>query len=367
MTCCNICLCHFFIYLFAKVNNFYYFCISNKDFFAISNGKSVSEGMKEAIFIRQNMDKWKAAERRTFDFSMSSPDELVEAYTDVTADLAYAQTHYPHSHVTTYLNNLAVMLHGELYHHKRERWKRLITFWTHEVPLAVYDGRRELRLSLVIFLVSILLGVFTAMGGEDFVRNILGDKYMDMTLENIAEGEPMAVYSGEPPFEMFLGITFNNVMVSFLVFAVGVFTSFATGYILLENGIMAGAFAAFFAQKGLLGDCLLAMMLHGTLELSAIVIAGGAGIAMGNGWLFPGTYSRMESFKIGAKRGLKILVSIVPVLIIAGFIEGVFTRYTHVEDGLRLSVIIISFLFVLYYFVYLPVKRHREAIANRQD
>lgn len=323
--------------------------------------------MKEALFIRQNMEKWKTVERRTFDFSNSSPDELVEAYTDVTADLAYAQTHYPHSRVTTYLNNLAVMLHGELYHNKRERWRRFVSFWTHEVPLAVYDGRKELRLSLVIFLVSILLGVFTALGGEEFVRNILGDPYVDMTLENIANGEPMAVYNGEPPFNMFLAITFNNVKVAFLVFAVGVFTSFATGFLLMNNGIMVGAFATFFAQKGLLTDCLLAMMLHGTLELSAIVIAGGAGIAMGNGWLFPGTYSRMESFRIGAKRGLKILVSTVPIFIVAGFIEGVFTRYTHVADGLRLSVIILSLLFVLYYYVFLPVKRHREAIATHKD
>lgn len=323
--------------------------------------------MKEAIFIRQNKEKWRMVERRTFDFSNTGPDELVEAYTTVTADLAYAQTHYPNSRVTTYLNNLAVMLHGELYHHKRERWRRLLTFWTHEVPLAVYGGRKELRLSLIIFLVSILLGVFTALGGEEYVRNIMGDSYMDMTIENIAAGEPMAVYSGEPPFEMFLAITFNNIMVSFIVFASGVFTSFATGYFLMNNGVMAGAFATFFAQQGLLGDCLLAMMLHGTLELSAIIIAGGAGIAMGNGWLFPGTYSRIESFRIGAKRGVKILVSTLPMFIVAGFIEGVFTRYTHVADGLRLMVILLSLLFVLFYYVYLPVKRHRESIADSQD
>ncbi|MBR5688327.1 MAG: stage II sporulation protein M [Prevotella sp.] len=317
--------------------------------------------MKEAIFIRQNMEKWKIAERRTFDFSNSSPDELVEAYTEVTADLAFAQTHYPNSRVTSYLNNLALMLHGELYHHKREKWSRLITFWTHEVPLAVYEGRKELRLSLIIFLVAVVMGIFTALGGEEYVRNILGDEYMDMTLNNIQNGEPMAVYNGEPPIDMFLGITLNNVLVSFICFVSGIFTSFATGYHLLQNGLMVGAFPTFFAQHGVLGECLLAMMLHGTLELSAIVIAGGAGIAMGNGWLFPGTYSRLESFRRSAKRGLKILVSIVPVLIVAAFIEGTFTRYTHVPDALRLTVILLSLLFVLYYYVYLPSKRHRDA------
>ena len=309
--------------------------------------------MKEALFIRQNMEKWRVAERRTFDFSGSNPDELVEAYTDVTADLAYAQTHYPNSRVTNYLNNLAVMLHGELYRNKQQTWRRFLRFWTHEVPLNCYDGRRELRLSLIIFVVSVVLGIFTAIGGEEFVRNIMGDSYVDMTLENIANGTPMAVYDGEPQFDMFLAITLNNVMVSFMTFAAGVFTSFATGYFLMSNGVMVGAFVTFFAQHGLLGESLLAIMLHGTLELSAIVIAGGAGIAMGNGWLFPGTYSRIEAFRIGAKRGLKILVSTTPIFIVAGFIEGVFTRYTQVPDALRLSVILLSLFFVLFYYVYL--------------
>lgn len=317
--------------------------------------------MKEAIFIRQNMEKWKNAERRTFDFSNSSPDELVEDYTDVTADLAFAQTHYPNSRVTAYLNDLALMLHGELYHHKREKWSRLITFWTHEVPLAVYDGRKELRISLIVFLVAVVMGIFTALGGEDFVRNILGNNYVNMTLENIRNGEPMAVYNGEPPIDMFLGITLNNQIVSFICFVSGIFTSFATGFHILQNGLMVGAFPTFMAQHGVLGDCLLAMMLHGTLELSELVLAGGAGIAMGNGWLFPGTFSRIESFRRGAKRGLKILISGVPMVIMAGFIEGTFTRYTHVPDALRLTVILLSLIFVLFYYVYLPVKRHRDA------
>ena len=219
------------------------------------------------------------------------PDQLADAYTELTADLAFAQTHYPRSRITIYLNNLASALHNEIYRNKREKWGRLITFWTQEVPDVMWKERRLLLLSFVIFMISVLVGVVSTLGDESFPRLILGDGYMDMTLENIAKGQPMGVYGQESEANMFLSITLNNIMVSFNVFVSGVLTSFMSGILLFRNGIMIGCFDTFFYQHGLLGESLLATMLHGTLELSAIIVAGAAGLAIGNGWLFPGTYS----------------------------------------------------------------------------
>ena len=95
----------------------------------------------------------------------------------------------------------------------------------------------------------------------------------------------------------------------------GLLTSFGTGYMLLSNGIMVGAFQTFFYQHDLLWESSLAIWLHGTLEIWAIIVAGAAGLALGNGWLFPCTYSRLESFRRGAKRGLKIVIGTVPKLV----------------------------------------------------
>ena len=192
---------------------------------------------------------------------------------------------------------------------------------------------------------------------QDFVRLILGNGYVDMTLDNIANGEPMAVYNGSSEVPMFLGITLNNVMVSFNCFAMGLLTSFGTGYMLLSNGIMVGAFQTFFYQHDLLWESSLAIWLHGTLEIWAIIVAGAAGLALGNGWLFPGTYSRLESFRRGAKRGLKIVIGTVPVFIMAGFIEGFITRHTELPDMLRLGVILTSLAFILFYYIYLPNRK----------
>lgn len=314
--------------------------------------------MKEVNFIRRNIEKWKKTEKVVDKANVTHPDELADTYTELTSDLAFSQTHYPHSRITIYLNNLASALHNILYRNKREKWSRIWTYWSSEVPATMFTARKELLVSFIIFSLSVLIGVLSSMKDDGFVRLILGDSYVDMTLRNIANGEPMGVYGTESEMAMFLGITLNNVMVSFNVFIFGLFTSFATGFFLFYNGVMVGAFLTMFYQHNLLKEAMLAIWLHGTLEIWAIIVAGAAGIALGNGWLFPGTYSRGASFKHGAKKGLKVVIGTVPIFILAGFIEGFLTRHTHFPDVLRLGIILLSLAFIIYYYIYLPNRTH---------
>lgn len=310
--------------------------------------------MKEVLFIRHNLEKWRALEKLADRAADLPPHQLADAYTEVTTDLSFAQTHYPDSRITLYLNNLAVAFHNVLYSGKRQKWSRILTFWKREVPQTMYEARRELGLSLVVFLVSVLIGTVSALGDDSFVRLILGDGYVDMTLYNIEQGTPMAVYGSGGEGVMFLSITLNNVWVAFCCFAMGIFTSLGTGYMLFSNGVMVGAFQTFFYRQGLLGESMLAIWLHGTLEISAIIVAGAAGMALGRGWIFPGTYSRIESFRRAARRGLKIVVGTVPVFVLAAFIEGFLTRHTELSDALRLTIIGLSLAFVIYYYYILP-------------
>ena len=314
--------------------------------------------MKEVTFIRQNISKWRGAEIVVETISDADATELADTYIDVTSDLAFAQTHYPESKITRYLNNLASALHNEIFRAHRTNWSRLLTFWTDEVPRTMWEARRELLLSFTIFLASALIGMVSQLLDPEFCRIILGDRYVDMTLQNIAAGEPMAVYNSASEDLMFSSITLNNVKVSFFVFALGVFTSLATGVLLFQNGVMLGSFQTFFAQHGLLWQSSLAVWLHGTLEISAIIVAGAAGIAMGNSWLFPGTYPRIVSFRRGARRGLRIVVGTVPVFMVAGFIESFFTRHTEWPDALRLTIILLSLAFIIFYYIVLPYLRH---------
>lgn len=310
--------------------------------------------MKEATFIRNNIRRWKRVELIADEPRLYSPDDVAEAYTGVTADLAFAYTYYPESRITIYLNELAATLHNAIYRNKREKWSRIVTFWTREVPKTMFEARRLLLASLVVMLVSVLIGVVSQMGDHDFCRIILGDYYVDMTLDNIQKGVPMNVYAMDGEVDSFLSITLNNIGVAFRIFVMGMLTSVGSGLMLLYNGVMLGCFETFFWQHGLLYDSMLSVFLHGTLEISAIVVAGAGGLALGNGVLFPGTFSRTASFRRGAKRGLKIVVGTVPIFIIAGFIEGFLTRHTEVNDFVRLAFILLCLAFVVYYYWLLP-------------
>ena len=320
--------------------------------------------MKEAVFIRQNKEKWKSYEGVLQRPQQQPPDVLADLYIDITNDLSFAQSHYPESKITGYLNGLSSRLHQFIHKKKKERFSKIVQFWTWEIPQIMYSSRKELLYSFLIFVLCFIIGAFSAANDEDFTRLILGDRYVDVTMENIRNKDPMAVYKSMNEGEMFLGITINNIRVSFMAFVSGIFTSLATVYILLSNGIMVGTFQYLFYEHGFLGESLLAIWLHGTLEISAIIVAGAAGIVMGNGWLFPKTYTRIESFKRSAKKGGKIVLGTIPIFIIAGFIESFFTRYTQWPVFIRLSIIILSLTFVIWYFIIYPYILNKKNLTK---
>jgi uncharacterized membrane protein SpoIIM required for sporulation len=323
--------------------------------------------MKEVSFIRRNIEKWKSLEQTVDHVALHSPLELADAYTEITTDLSYARTHYPQSRITRYLNNLAAALHNRLYRNRRERYTRLVTFWTREIPEVMYRSRRELLVSFLVFAVSVLVGAVSALHDDMFVRLSLGNGYVDMTLENIRRGEPMAVYGRMEHFPMFVHIVFNNIGVAFRVFAMGLFAGFGTGLVLLYNGVMLGSFQTFFFLQGAGWESALAIWLHGTFEIAAVVIAGAAGFALGGGWLFPGTLPRGYAFRQGAKRGLKIVTGLTPVFLVAGFIESYLTRHTEYPAAVRLAVIAGSLSCVIYYYIILPYTRHHATKSKTQD
>lgn len=312
--------------------------------------------MNEATFIKQNKKKWEGFESLISGEANANADKLAEVYIKITDDLAFSRTHFAQSQLTPYLNSLASSIHLSIYKNKKEDSSRFIDFWRVELPQVMSESLKYVLISFIIFTVSGVVGALSAAHDDTFVRLIMSDQYVNETLSNIDKGDPMAVYKQMGQTEMFLGITFNNIRVSFLVFVAGVFSSIATGYLLFSNGIMLGAFQYFFYQKGLLMTSVLTIWIHGTLEISAIIIAGAAGIIMGNGLLFPGTHSRLQSFKNGAKKGLKIIIGLIPVFIMAGFLEGFVTRMTGMPELIKIAIILASAVFIFIYFIFIPLK-----------
>ena len=316
--------------------------------------------MREAAFVKQNKDKWLKFESVLSNNTSIDPDELSNLYIEITDHLSYAKTFYTGSNTELYLNRLASQAHQKIYKTKKEAKNRLVSFFKTEFPLTFYQHQRELLISFLVFALFVCVGAFSAASEGDFVRSILGDGYVNMTLENIENNDPMAVYKDMGEFNMFLGITLNNIKVALYAFAFGILLGIGTLYILMSNAIMLGSFQYFFYEKGLFWESARTIWIHGTIEISVIIIAGCAGLVLGNGMLFPGTYTRLESFKRGVKNGLKILMSTIPFFIIAGFLEGFVTRHTEMPDWLAILIIGGSLSLIIYYYIIYPIKLHKK-------
>jgi uncharacterized membrane protein SpoIIM required for sporulation len=312
--------------------------------------------MREPIFVKQNAKKWERFEAS----QAKDPDELADSFIQITDDLAYAKTFYPKSKTTAYLNGLAGRFHQSIYKNKTESGNRFITFWKFELPMLFYTHRKPLLYAFSFFMVFCLIGWLSARYDENFVRLILSDAYVDKTNANIVKGEPFGIYDSMSEFKMFFYIAVNNIYVSLVTFVFGIIFSVGTIYQLFQNGLMLGAFQYYFFSKGLGMQSVLVIWIHGTLEISAIVIAGGAGLVLGNSFLFPKTYSRIVSLKKGAADSMKIVLGLIPIFITAAFLEGFVTRHTKMPIWLSVGILASSLTFIIWYVVIYPRKIYNK-------
>ncbi|MVN21204.1 stage II sporulation protein M [Mucilaginibacter arboris] len=312
--------------------------------------------MREALFIKQNSERWQKYEQ----MQTPDPDELAERFISLTDDLAYAKTFYPQSKTTAYLNGLTARLHQSIYQNKKEKSSRFISFWKFELPLLFKKYELQLLYAFLFTVVFALMGALSAKYDNSFLRLILGNGYVNMTNENIAKGDPFGVYKRQNEFSMFFQIASHNIFVAFYCFVGGVFFSLGSIYALIRNGIMLGSFEYYFFSKGLGLQSVLVIWIHGTLEISSIIIAGAAGLVLGKSILFPKTYNRIDSFKCGAKDGTKMVIGLVPIFITAAFFESFVTRHTGMPVWLSVSILFLSLLFIIAYVIIYPNYLHKK-------
>jgi len=311
-------------------------------------------------------DKWKSFEE-ILKSPYKAPDKLYDVFINIMDDLSFARTFYPNRSVRVYLNGLAQQIFVNVYKNKKSNRNRFIEFWTDGLPRLIHEARREFLLSFGVFLLAFLIGIISSVMDPDFATVILGDSYVEMTKENIASGDPMAVYKQRGEFGMSFGIAGNNLFVAFLTFVLGIFFTIGSIGVLVSNGVMVGAFQYFFIERDLFWESFLTIWIHGTLEISAIIIAGAAGITMGKGLVFPGSYSRSKSFQKSARRGLKIMFGITPIIILAAFFEGYLTRHTEASFFIRGLFITINFLFIVGYFILYPRWKARQGFQQEEN
>lgn len=321
--------------------------------------------MREVAFIKQNKEKWLDFEQAIFGKSKKNPDEMASLYIHLINDLSYAQTYYPKSKTVTYLNYLASQLYQKIYKTKRVEKNRFLEFFKTEVPLLVYQYKRYVFYAFILFFCFVSIGVVSARYETDFVRLILSDQYVNETLENIKDGNPVAVYKSSGSVQSFVAITANNIKVGFYSYILGIFGGIGTFYYFFYNCIMLGSFQYFFYEQNVFWQSVRGIWIHGSMEIFAMIIEAGCGFMLGASILFPKTYSRINSLKIGFKNSFKIFLSTLPFTFAAGILEGFVTRYAlEMPKWLGIFIILFTLSAISFYYLIYPYLVNKKLSTN---
>lgn len=311
--------------------------------------------MKEISFLNKYRLKWETLEDSLDKGTSVSPDELCELFIQLTDDLSYARTFYPESKTTQYLNQLSIRIHREIYKNKKEKKSRFVTFWKTELPLVMASHQKPLLISFLTFFLAFAAGWLSSSIDSQYVYLMFGNTYVNTTLENIESGKPMDIYGSMSETPMFIYIAANNIFVSFKYFIFGFFFSVGSLFFLFSEGLRIGAFFQLFYSKNVLAHAMTAVWIHGTIEISVIIVACAAGVVVGNSIVFPGTYARSVSLIRGMKDGIKIIIGLVPCFVLAALLEGFVTRHYHVSTAVSILIILSSLTFIIWYFVLYPI------------
>jgi uncharacterized membrane protein SpoIIM required for sporulation len=315
--------------------------------------------MRESKFVDQNQEKWLQFEKE-LKSKDTNPELLRVQLIEVTDDLSYARTFYKNRSVRLYLNGLAQSIHHSIYKNKKNFKHIIVQFFKEDIPKIAYNGRKELLFAFILLILSIIIGAFSSAKDSQFAKSILGSDYVAETINNIEKGDPMGIYKNQGPFDMFVMIATNNLRVSMFVFLFGLLASYGSLVLLIRNGIMLGVFMYFFYSRNLATEFNLTVWMHGTIEILTLVISTLAGMLLGRGLIYPGTFSRFKAFSIWARRGALLFLATTPFILFAAFIESYLTRHTDLPNVLRFGFILLSAGLMLFYFVIYPYQKFKN-------
>ena len=295
----------------------------------------------------------------------ANPDDLTKLFVEITDDLSYTRTFYNKRSVRVYLNYLSQLVFLKVNKNKKVKISKFFKFLSHGLPLEFARSWKSMLLSLVVFFGALMVGIVSTANDIEYATEIMGSRYIQMTDENIKNGDPMAVYhQHENSAWSSFGLTQHNTRIAAFTYTSGIILGIPPVIIMIKNGIMLGTFHYYLFHKGVLSDAMWIIWIHGVLEISAIIIAGGAGLLLGGGLLFPGTYTRLQSLRISAKRSFKIALSCVFILIISGFLEGSVTRYTNMPSVVKYILVLGSLAFIVFYFIAYPIYLYKTKIKT---
>ena len=264
------------------------------------------------------------------------PDDLRDfglLYRRAAADLSTVRGDRTAQSLAEYLNGLVSRAHNFVYSGQRTSMLSVWRFLSADFPRLVRRLWPYIAVSVTLCLLGALLGSLEAVARPHFMRAVLGPQ-MVATIER-HEMWTESVISAKPQSSS--QIMTNNIAVTFYVFAGGILAGIPTVLMLFWNGMSVGIISTACAQHGMALDLWSFVAAHGALELPSIFIAGGAGLRIATGLLFPGTWSRKTSLARAGSDAARLLAGTIPMLFVAGVLEA-FLSPTHVPRAVKFSV-----------------------------
>ncbi len=293
-------------------------------------------------------DNWEALvrllDRSQGGMSRLSPDEvraLGQYYRSATADLALAQRDFPRHRVTVYLNRLVGRAHGVIYRSEPMAVRRMLHFVTTGYPQAYRQAFPFILTAALLFILpGLIAGLLT------YARPETGRWALPMSAQRlIPQLEERELWTDIPIEERPYASTFiaqNNIQVAFLAFAGGVLAGIPTLYLMLLNGLMLGGVSGLAWYYGVGFELWSFVIGHGVIELSVIFIAGGAGLRLGWAILRPGYLRRRDALAQAARQAVRLVAGCIPLLLIAGTIEGFLSPAESVPWAVKWTVGVVS-------------------------
>jgi uncharacterized membrane protein SpoIIM required for sporulation len=244
--------------------------------------------------------------------------ELGLLYRQTASDLATVREDVTSNQLTFYLNQLLGRAHNLIYMGHKQKISGLVRFYTQTFPQVFRETFPQTFLAFLIFTVTGVATWAVTIHDPAFAHRMLGPEMMatiekrEMWTKSIVTIKPLAAS----------GIMTNNLAVCFTTFAMGITAGIGTIYMMFTNGMLIGVIGAATWQAGMALQLWTFVAAHGALELPAIFISGGAGLEIARGMLFPGLLARRESLALAGGRAARLMIGIVPMLVVAGIIEG---------------------------------------------
>jgi uncharacterized membrane protein SpoIIM required for sporulation len=286
---------------------------------------------------------------------LSSADliELPRLYRATLSALSIARETSLDASMIAYLESLSTRAYFILYGCREPLWRQIAGFFAGGWSAAVRGIWPELLLITALFVGSGVAGYLLVIGDPGWFNAIVpgelaGGRDMQASVATLRES--LYGKSDSSGLEVFATYLFtHNAQIAIMAFALGFAFGIPTFFLIAQNGIMLGAFYAVFASKGLAYGFTGWLMIHGTTELSAIVLAGAAGLHIGRAVAFPGARSRLAAAGAAGRRGALVMIGVVLMLLVAGLLEG-FARQLVTADGARYAIALVMFALWVGYF-----------------